>query len=650
MLSRILLPFCLASTLVMSQSALAATKDSPRHRLPTYDFSAKPSPQSKPMLPAGLSPSVMPAKGSDRLLNGIKARALGVPVWHSDRNEAPSVMAPYVIGGQDVPEGERSFQVSLQSPFFDHFCGGALIDRQWVLTASHCVNPFLTSTGFSVFLGSNRLAPDATRIDVDWVYVHPNYNFVPMDADIALLHLAQPAPEHIPTLALADEAVMASVGQAGATATVSGWGITSEGIGTDVLQQVNVPIYDAAQCEQSYLDAMGRMITSNMLCAGFADGNAGSCYGDSGGPLTVTADGVDYSVGVVSWGSPNCTDPDLPGVYARTASFKDWIDEAIAFDPPSVQTIAIQEPVSLDLTAGQSVYYALELPEAARDARVALVGGGSDAVFAVYRGRIPSAEGLLCESSQDVDGQGCHFGLSTAGVYSIVVHAVNDVQGLVLFTDYTPIELTNHSVVDGISLHSGHWARLPLRIEQTAYDVVISLSGDNGDADLFVYPAIPSEQPSAQPVECQSTNGGSYEECYFEVLEPGDYWVEIAAYERFQDLTLTVDWSEQLSFFPQAICEHSVVSQFGQYFFAAITVVNVSGDYLNDWYVEWDYQNDAQVQLIYNGILTAYEPYRAESPERGRAIAPGGMTTLYMLVKSPQQVAENPIVSGNFCF
>lgn len=60
------------------------------------------------------------------------------------------------------------------------------------------------------------------------------------------------------------------------------------------------------------------IITDAMICAS-APGKD-SCFGDSGGPLTVNG----TLEGVVSFGW-GCADSRYPGVYSRVAYVRDWI-------------------------------------------------------------------------------------------------------------------------------------------------------------------------------------------------------------------------------------------------------------------------------------------------------------------------------------
>lgn len=230
-----------------------------------------------------------------------------------------------IVGGVEASIGEFPFIVSLQSPSYGHFCGGSLIQKNWVLTAAHCVRG---TTNFKIVVGlhDQKDARNAETIAVKRVISHPQYDSRSMDYDFALVELAQeasfsPVGVNVSEIAIPNDQSQAMI------STTAGWGATREGSYTlpNLLQKVDVPLVSAADCNKSY----SGKITDRMICAGYAGGGKDSCQGDSGGPL-VTRDenGAHVLIGVVSWGQ-GCARPNYYGVYAKVNSVQSWIGQYV---------------------------------------------------------------------------------------------------------------------------------------------------------------------------------------------------------------------------------------------------------------------------------------------------------------------------------
>lgn len=43
------------------------------------------------------------------------------------------------MGGTEAPVNSWPWQVMVTDKYGNHFCGGSLVDRYWVVTAAHCV-------------------------------------------------------------------------------------------------------------------------------------------------------------------------------------------------------------------------------------------------------------------------------------------------------------------------------------------------------------------------------------------------------------------------------------------------------------------------------------------------------------------------------
>ncbi|GAB2742594.1 S1 family peptidase [Amycolatopsis magusensis] len=224
-------------------------------------------------------------------------------------------VSPFIVGGNDADQ-EYSWMVSLQEGG-NHFCGGSLISPEWVLTAAHCVQGS-SADSISARIGSNDRTSGGEEAQAAEVIVHPDYNGTGAGGDIALVKLSAPASSAPVSLGTTTDA--------GTQTRLLGWGQTCpERGGCDApvqLQQLDTQLVAADQC--TGIDG------SLELCTDNPGGNAGACYGDSGGPQVVSAGGKYELIGVTSRtgnGDPTCATG--PSIYTSAPAYADWISQNV---------------------------------------------------------------------------------------------------------------------------------------------------------------------------------------------------------------------------------------------------------------------------------------------------------------------------------
>jgi len=240
-----------------------------------------------------------------------------------------------IVGGEEASDGEFPFQVSLRSVGavgLTHFCGGSIIDENWVLTAAHCCAGQIPATMHVVAGGIklNNFENEEEPRNLDAIIGHPDYSAATISNDACLLKMKEPFEwtEFVQPIAL--PAVMQDTA-AGSMVTVTGWGTTSEGaLGLpNVLHKVSVPVVSDEDCNASY-GASGYAVADSMICAGLPEGGKDSCQGDSGGPFfSNESPETRELLGIVSWGI-GCARAGYPGVYTEVSHFVEWITETMA--------------------------------------------------------------------------------------------------------------------------------------------------------------------------------------------------------------------------------------------------------------------------------------------------------------------------------
>ncbi|MEU3693853.1 serine protease [Streptomyces narbonensis] len=205
-------------------------------------------------------------------------------------------------------------------------CGATLIDRQWVLTAAHCVDPAIGVTPDGVVrVGSEHRTSGGTVRKIDKIVTHPGYaqgeSGIPK-GDLALIRLDRPVAQK--PIRIAKQA-----GPVGTPTRILGFGTVvgadspKDWVFPERLQQLDTRRGSEAEC----FDRAGE----TRLCTVSPKPNAMACNGDSGGPqLQRARNGRWELIGTTSGDGDN--DPACatgPGLYTNVPVYADWIKKTI---------------------------------------------------------------------------------------------------------------------------------------------------------------------------------------------------------------------------------------------------------------------------------------------------------------------------------
>jgi len=262
-------------------------------------------------------------KSRQRVLRLIVATGISLLLVNGPVTATTDSVEHRIINGAPVPAGKYPWMVALLSPWQSNtaqaqFCGGTLIQRNWVLTAARCVRG-LEPRDIQVAVNRVDLGGEINRLGVRKIVAHANFALGGF-SDVALLQLKRRLPASVRTIRLVEPD---SNPEEGTSLVTMGWGVTERSRPSRRLREARVLLASSRNCSRYPI----RYFENHELCVSSTPSRSqGTCLGDNGGPL-IARDPVTQryvQIGITSWGAPDCN-TERSDVFTRLDVLAPWI-------------------------------------------------------------------------------------------------------------------------------------------------------------------------------------------------------------------------------------------------------------------------------------------------------------------------------------
>ncbi|XP_060700969.1 serine protease 27-like [Hemiscyllium ocellatum] len=220
------------------------------------------------------------------------------------------------------------WQVSIEMAVENrHFCGGAIINEFWIITAAHCFMPPISQSleEIVVVIGLNKQLTPETWVRYSNprnVILHNGFDEETGANDLALVRVSERIifGKYAMPVCFPNNEIF--FGNTWLNCRITGWMKTGEDT-TDSLQDAPIKIISFRECNTT---VFGGNLQPTMMCMEFEENERIGCHLDSGGPLVCKVNSTQqyFLIGVVSW----ITDYEKrwPGVFTVTKSYLNWVE------------------------------------------------------------------------------------------------------------------------------------------------------------------------------------------------------------------------------------------------------------------------------------------------------------------------------------
>uniref|UniRef100_R4FJ67 SP1-Lol-1 n=1 Tax=Uroteuthis noctiluca TaxID=78427 RepID=R4FJ67_9MOLL len=199
------------------------------------------------------------------------------------------------------------------------FCGGSILDKNYILTSARCLNGDLND--ITVHIGSIKKNSGTQVIKGKEWFLHPDFQLTSKKIvnDIALVKLEKEIVFDVCVQAIS---LPTKGQQLSDKCYITGWGFLTDDLQpTRSLKKAVVGVISTQKCQKQFPG----IFPDQHICIGDQTYmGPSSCLGDSGGPLTCTnpADNKSVVAGVASY-SYSCNQGF--SVFTNTENFVDWV-------------------------------------------------------------------------------------------------------------------------------------------------------------------------------------------------------------------------------------------------------------------------------------------------------------------------------------